>query len=315
MDRAASGYKAAMARPIWSGTISFGLVNVPVKAYSAVHDHAVHFHQLEKDTGARIRYEKVSATSGEAVPKEDIEQGFEVSKGHYVVVDAEELDDLRPRTTKTIEITDVVELAAIDPIYYDHTYWLGSDESGTKAYRLLHAAMVEAQRVGIGTVVMRNKQYLAAVRPLEAALAMSTMHFADEVAAVSEIDGVPSGRSKPAPKELRLATQIIDALASDWDPTRYHDTYTEQLRDLIAAKAKGKDVTVEAEEEEPSAKVIDLMDALRASVEAQRSGGRRAASQRSAKAKGGKARKAAKRSAARKKASTSTGTARRRSSA
>jgi DNA end-binding protein Ku len=304
-----------MARPIWSGTISFGLVNVPVKAYSAVHDHAVHFHQLEKDTGARIRYEKVSATSGEAVPKEDIEQGFEVSKGHYVVVDAEELDDLRPRTTKTIEITDFVELAAIDPIYYDHTYWLGSDESGTKAYRLLHAAMVEAQRVGIGTVVMRNKQYLAAVRPLEAALAMSTMHFADEVAAVSEIDGVPSGRSKPAPKELRLATQIIDALASDWDPTRYHDTYTEQLRDLIAAKAKGKDVTVEAEEEEPSAKVIDLMDALRASVEAQRSGGRRAASQRSAKAKGGKARKAAKRSAARKKASTSTGTARRRSSA
>ena len=304
-----------MARPIWSGTISFGLVNVPVKAYSAVHDHAVHFHQLEKDTGARIRYEKVSATSGEAVPKEDIEQGFEVSKGHYVVVDAEELDDLRPRTTKTIDITDFVELAAIDPIYYDHTYWLGADESGAKAYRLLHAAMVEAQRVGIGTVVMRNKQYLAAVRPLEDGLAMSTMHFADEVASVAEIDGVPSGRSKPAPKELRLATQIIDALASDWDPTRYHDTYTEQLRDLIAAKAKGKDVTVEAEEEEPSAKVIDLMDALRASVEAQRSGGRRAASQRSAKAKGGKARKAAKRSAARKKASTSTGTARRRSSA
>ena len=236
-----------MARPIWSGTISFGLVNVPVKAYSAVHDHAVHFHQLEKDTGARIRYEKVSATSGEPVPQEEIELGFEVSKGHYVVVDAEELDDLRPHTTKTIDISDFVELAAIDPIYYDHTYWLGADESGKKAYQLLQAAMEGAQRVGIGSVVMRNKQYLAAVRPLQGALAMSTMHFADEIVPAAKVEGVPSGRSKPAPKELRLASQIIDALTSDWDPAQYHDTYAEQLRDLIAAKAKGKEVTVEAE--------------------------------------------------------------------
>jgi DNA end-binding protein Ku len=292
-----------MARPIWSGTISFGLVNVPVKAYSAVHDHAVHFHQLEKDTGARIRYEKVSATSGDPVSKEEIEQGFEVSKGHYVVVDAEELDDLRPHTTKTIDITDFVELDAIDPIYYDHTYWLGANESGKKAYQLLHAAMEDAQRVGIGSVVMRNKQYLAAVRPLEGALAMSTMRFADEIVAVSDVDGVPSRRSKPAAKELRLAMQIVEALTAKWDPAQYHDTYTEQLRDLIEAKAKGKDVTVEAEAEEPSAKVIDLMEALQASVEAQRTGGRRAPSSRSAKAKGGTAKKAAKRAGGRKKAS------------
>jgi len=312
-----------MARPIWSGTISFGLVNVPVKAYSAVHDHAVHFHQLEKDTGARIRYEKVSGTSGEPVPKEEIEQGFEVSKGHYVVVDAEELEDLRPHTTKTIEISDFVELAAIDPIYYEHTYWLGADESGTKAYRLLQAAMEDAQRVGIGSVVMRNKQYLAAVRPLQGALAMSTMRFADEIVAVSDVDGVPGGGSKPAPKELRLASQIVDALTADWDPEQYHDTYTEQLRDLIAAKAKGKEVTVEAEEEEPSAKVIDLMEALEASVKAQRAGRGRAPSRRSTKPKGTKAKNpdkaARKRSGGRTKASaraaTSSGTARRRSSA
>lgn len=285
MDRAVSGYTGGMARPIWSGTISFGLVNVPVKAYVAVRDHAVHFHQLEKDTGARIRYEKVSGSSGEPVPKEEIEQGFEVAKGHYVVVDTEELDDLRPRTTKTIDITDFVELAAIDPVAYDHTYWLGADESGSKAYQLLQAAMEDAQRVGIGSVVMRNKQYLAAVRPLDGALAMSTMHFADEIVPVGDVEGVPSGRSKPAAKELRLAGQIIEALASEWDPSQYHDTYTEQLRDLIAAKAKGKDVTVEADEEEPSAKVIDLMEALEASVKAQHAGGRRTPSRRSAKAK------------------------------
>ena len=126
--------------------------------------------------------------------------------------------------------------------------------------------------MGIGSVVMRNKQYLAAVRPLDGALAMSTMHFADEIVPVGDVEGVPSGRSKPAAKELRLASQIIEALASEWDPSQYHDTYTEQLRDLIAAKAKGKDVTVEADEEEPSAKVIDLMEALEASVKAQRGG-------------------------------------------
>ena len=284
-----------MARPIWSGTISFGLVNVPVKAYSAVHDHAVHFHQLQKDTGARIRYEKVSATSGEPVPKEEIEQGFEVSKGHYVVVDADELADLRPHTTKTIDITDFVELEAIDPIYYDHTYWLGTDESGKKAYQLLQAAMEDSQLVGIGSVVMRNKQYLAAVRPLEGALAMSTMRFADEIVAVSDVDGVPSRRSKPAAKELRLAMQIVEALTSEWDPAQYHDTYTEQLRDLIEAKAKGRDVTVEAEAQEPSAKVIDLMEALQASVAAQRTGGRRSPSSRSAKSKGAGSKGAARR--------------------
>ena len=261
-----------MARPFWSGTISFGLVSVPVKAYTAIRDHTVHFHQLEKDTGARIRYEKVSAKTGKEVPDEDIEKGFEVSKGHYVVVDDEEMADLRPRSTKAIEITDFVELAAVDPIYYERTYWLGTDEGGTKAYQLLRAAMEESQRVAIGTVVMRNKQYLAAVRPLQGALAMSTMRFADEVVSAKDLDDLPSPRAKPPAKELKLAEQIIDALASDWEPTRYHDTYTEQMRELIEAKAKGEEVTVEPDEEAPSAEVIDLMAALQASLDAKRSG-------------------------------------------
>jgi DNA end-binding protein Ku len=261
-----------MARPVWSGTISFGLVNVPVKAYSAVHDHTVHFHQLEKGTGARIHHEKVSAKSGRPVPAEKIEKGFEVSKGHYVVVDADEMEELRPRSTRSIDITDFVELSAVDPIYYENTYWLvPADDAAARAYRLLDAAMDDAQRVAIGTVVMRNKQYLTAIRPLDGALAMSTMRFADEVVPRRDIEGMPSARSKPAPKELRLASQIIDSLASDWDPKRYHDTYTEQMRELIEAKAKGKEVTVEPDEEEQGAKVIDLMEALQASLDSNRS--------------------------------------------
>jgi DNA end-binding protein Ku len=257
-----------MPRAIWSGSLSFGLVSVPVKAYSAVHDHNVHFHQLQKKTGARIRYEKVSSKTGKKLDSDEIEKGFELAKGKYVVVDTEELDALRPRSTRTIDITDFVDLAAVDPIYYENTYWLAPDgEAADRAYRLLLAAMESSERVAIGTVVMRNKQYLAAIRPLDGALAMSTMRFADEVVPRKKIAGIPSARSKPAPKELKLASQIIDSLASNWDPKRYHDTYTEELRDLIERKAKGEEITVDTAEEEPTGKVVDLMAALQASLE------------------------------------------------
>jgi len=262
-----------MPRAIWSGTLSFGLVSVPVKAFSAVHDHNVHFHQLQKKTGARIRYEKVSAKSGKPVDSDDIERGFELSKGKYVVVDTDELEALRPRTTRTVDITDFVDLNAVDPIYYENTYWLAPDgEAAERAYRLLLAAMEAAQRVAIGTVVMRNKQYLAAIRPLDGALAMSTMRFADEIVPRKKIAGIPAARSKPAPKELKLASQIIDSLASTWDPKRYHDTYTEELRDLIERKANGEELTVEEAGEEPAGKVVDLMAALQASLESGRRG-------------------------------------------
>jgi DNA end-binding protein Ku len=178
---------------------------------------------------------------------------------------------LRPHSTRTIDVTDFVELAAIDPIYYANTYWLGSDgEGAARAYRLLFEAMEKKQQVAIGTVVMRNKQYLAAIRPLDGALAMSTMRFADEVVPRSEIDDIPSSRAEPTDRELRLAAQMIDSLTTDWDPARYADTYTDELRDLIEAKAKGKDVTVEPDIE-PEAKVLDLMEALKASVEQHRS--------------------------------------------
>jgi len=259
-----------MARPLWTGSISFGLVNVPVKAYTAVRDHTIHFHQLDKKTGARVQHKKVSAKSGRTLEASDIEKGYEVTKGNYVVVDEEEFAELRPESTRAIEVTDFVELAAVDPIYYEKTYWLAAaDDAGKQAYRLLLAAMEKAQRVAIGTVVIRNKQYLAAVRPLDGALAMSTMRFADEVLPRSEIDGIPTARTQPTDKELKLASQIVDALASEWNPSQYKDTYTDELEKLIKAKAKGKQIATEPVQQE--AKVLDLMEALQASVDEHRS--------------------------------------------
>jgi DNA end-binding protein Ku len=257
-----------MARSIWTGSISFGLVNVPVKAYTAVRDHDVHFNQLEKGTGARIRNRKVSDKTGKEVDTDDIEMGFEVRKGRYVTFEKGELEELKPESTKAIEVTDFVDLDAVDPIYYERTYWLGpASDEGKQAYQLLLSAMEQKQRVAIGTVVMRNKQYLSAIRPLDGALAMSTMRFADEVVPRAEVDGVPSRRSKPEPKALKLATQIIDSLAGDWKPEQYHDTYAEELRTRIQRKEKGKDVVEEAEGTDTGeAKVLDLMEALEKSV-------------------------------------------------
>ena len=264
-----------MARAIWSGSISFGLVSVPVKAFSAVRDHSVHFNQLEKKTGARINYKKVSDKTGKEVAGDDIESGYEIASGKYVVVEDDELEKLKPRTSRTIDISDFVDLHQIDPIYYERTYWLGPDgEAAERPYRLLLAAMEAEGKAGIGTVVMRKKQYLAAIRPLDGALAMSTMRFADEVVPQKDIDALPGTGAKPEPRELKLASQIIGSLATEWDPTRYHDTYTEELKRLIEAKAEGKEIVVE--EDAPAAdNVLDLMQALEASLEAARKGGGR----------------------------------------
>jgi DNA end-binding protein Ku len=277
-----------MARPVWKGSISFGLVNMGVKAFSAVRDHEVHFHQLDKKSGARVRYVKVSGKSGDPLDKDDIEMGYEVRKGKYVTFSRSELNDLQPASTRTLEVSDFVALEDVDPIYYERTYWLVPDGEGAdRAYRLLLAAMEDEQRVGIGTVVMRNKQYLAAIRPLEGALAMSTLRFADDIVGKSEVDGIPR-KAKVDAKERKLASQIIDALASDWKPSRYKDTYTDELRKRIERKEKGKDVVDEAEEQETvdTSNVTDLMAVLQESVE-------RAKKSRSGRKRTTKARKSA----------------------
>jgi DNA end-binding protein Ku len=272
---APGGYGPYMARSIWSGAISFGLVNVPVKVYTAVRDHSVHFNQLDKRSQSRIRYRKVAEETGKEVDDDDIELGFEVAKGRYVTFEQDELDDLRPASTRSIEVTEFVPLADVDPIYFERTYWLApASDAAKRTYQLLVAAMEDRELVGIGTVVMRTKQYLTAIRPLDGALAMSTMRFADEVVARKDLDELPQRRTKPEKKLLDMATQLIDAMKSEWDPKRYHDTYEEELRQRIEAKERGEEV-VEPEQPEPEGKVVDLMEALQASVDEASKGGRR----------------------------------------
>jgi len=257
-----------MARPVWSGSISFGLVNVDVRSYTAVRDHDIHFNQLDKKSGARVRNKKVSEKSGRELDSDDIEMGFEIRKGRYVTFDKDEIKELQPASTRAVEVTDFVPLDDIDPIYYERTYWLApADDRAKPGYQLLLAAMEDRGMVAIGTVVMRNKQYLAAIRPLDGALAMSTMRFADEVVPRKEIEEIPSRRSKPEPKMLKMATQLVDALAGEWKPSQYHDTYTEELRRRIEAKDAGEDIVEEQPAELGDAKVVDLMAALSESVE------------------------------------------------
>jgi DNA end-binding protein Ku len=257
-----------MPRAVWTGAISFGLVNVGVKAFTAVRDHKVHFHQIDRKSGKRVHNQKIAGSSGRKLEKDDITMGYEVSDGRYVTVDPDEIAALRPRTTKTIDIGSFVELAAIDPVYYHRTYWLAPDGAGAaKSYQLLRAVMEEQGRVGIGTVVMRNTQYLAAIRPYDRALAMSTMRFADEVVPLADIDELPARRSSPDAKQKKLAQQILDSLADEWNPDRYRDTYTDTLTDLIRKRAEGEQVEVE-EEPQQEAAVLDLMAALQESVDA-----------------------------------------------
>lgn len=260
-----------MPRAIWSGSISFGLVNVPVKLYPAVHSQGLSFHQFQEGTNVRVRNKRVSEKTGKEVPYEDIVKGYEVEKGHYVMVDPDELAEFNPRATRTIDIEDFVALDEIDPIFYDNTYFLAPEDSdgARKAYALLLKAMDDQGKVAIGRLVMRSKQYLAAIRPLDGALAVSTMRFHDEVMSPADIDAIPTGRSAPRaqPAEVKMASQIIDSMSRDWDPKRYEDTYRVQVLDYLKKKAAGEEVEVVAEPEKQS-KVVDLMAALEASLEA-----------------------------------------------
>jgi DNA end-binding protein Ku len=281
-----------MPRAIWTGSISFGLVNIPIRLFSAIREHDVHFHQLAPD-GSRVHYKRVSEKSGREVDYQKIQRGYEISKGKYVVFEKGELEKLTPASTKTIDIEDFVALEEIDPIHYDRTYHVApAGEAAARAYALLGAVMEERQRVGIGTVVLRERQHLASIRPYGKGLALSTMLFADEVVDQSEIPGIPKRRPTIAPREKKLAAQIVDSLERDWDPKRYHDDYEERLQKVIKAKSQGE--VIEAEEEAPSAKVIDLMEALQASLD--RGGKRRPAKRAKKKAPNKRTKKRASRS-------------------
>jgi DNA end-binding protein Ku len=259
-----------MARAIWSGAISFGLVNVPVKLYSATSPKTVRFHQVSAKTGARIRQKRVDPSTGDEVPYEEIVKGYEISPDRYVLIDPDELEALDPKATKTIDIEDFVDLDEIDPIYYDHSYYLAPTAGGAKAYRLLLDAMRESGKVGIGRVVLRSKQQLCALRPNEDVLTLSTMLFGDEVLAPDRLDELDSIEDAQASdRELQMAEQLINSLSREFDPAKYHDDYREQVIQLIERKAAGEEIAVEPEAEEPAA-APDLMAALEASLAAVR---------------------------------------------
>jgi DNA end-binding protein Ku len=260
-----------MARAIWSGTISFGLLNVPVKLYSAVSRKTIRFNELREDDGARIRHKRVAESDGEEVPYEKIVKGYEVSPDRFVVLTRDELAELDPKKTRAIEIQEFVDLDQIDPIYFDQPYYLGPAEGAEKAYSLLVKAMREEGKVAIGRFVLRNREHLAALRPMDGVLTMATMRFPDEVVSPEELDDVfPEETPKVQKREVEMARQLIESLASDFDPKQYKDEYREELLSLIERKAEGKElVTHEGEEPEPT-KAPDLMAALEESLAAVR---------------------------------------------
>jgi DNA end-binding protein Ku len=260
-----------MARAIWSGTVSFGLLNVPVKLYSAVSRKTIRFNELREDDGARIRHKRVAETDGEEVPYEKIVKGYEISPDRFVVLTRDELADLDPKKTRAIEIQEFVDLDQIDPIYFDQPYYLGPAEGAEKAYSLLVKAMSEEGKVAIGRFVLRNREHLAALRPMDGVMTMATMRFPDEVVSPKELDDVfPEETPRVQTREVEMARQLIDSLASDFDPSQYKDEYREELLSLIERKAEGKEVvTHEGEEPEPT-KAPDLMAALEESLAAVR---------------------------------------------
>ena len=255
-----------MPRAIWSGAISFGLVNIPVKLYSAVSKKTVRFHQIDAESGGRVRQKRVGP-DGEEIAYEQIVKGYEIGPDRYVTISPEELEALEPQKTRTIDIEDFVDLEQIDPIYYDHPYYLAPDTGAAKAYRLLVDAMEDSGKVAVARVVLRSKEHLVAIRPRDGALAMETMLFADEVIPADSLEELAAGDGdvQTSDRELAMANQLIDSLASDFEPEKYRDEYRERVLDLIERKAQGETIVIEEPEAEPE-KVPDLMAALEASI-------------------------------------------------
>jgi DNA end-binding protein Ku len=258
----------ATRRAIWSGSISFGLVNIPVRLFTATASHDIAFHQFQARTGQRIHHKRVAERSGREVPFQDIVKGYEVSKGKVVLIEPEELETLEPRKNRTIEIEQFVALQEIDPILWDRTYYVGTDDSqgAQKSYQLLRRSMEETEKVAIGRFVMRTKEYLVTVRPFGRGLALATMFFADEVRDQEDAAGA-APKASVSPRELTMARQLIDALSAPFDLKKFKDTYRDRVQELVKKKARGEEIVVEAQPEEP-AEVVDLMEALKESLKA-----------------------------------------------
>lgn len=262
-----------MARAVWSGMISFGLVSVPVGMYTATEEHQPTFHQFKDGTTDRIRYQRVNERTGREVEFSDIVKGVDVGGGKYVMVSDDELDQIAPGRSRSLDISAFVDLDEIDPVYFNKAYYLApSSDDNKKTYALLRDAMAKTNRAGIASFVMHGKEHLAAIRVSGTVLVLETLFFADEVRDPKKLlDGLP-GRTKFGKGELDMATQLVESLAEDWRPQQYHDTYTERVEALIAAKKKGEDFEV-ADEAPDATNVVDLMEALRRSVDSARGRG------------------------------------------
>jgi DNA end-binding protein Ku len=251
---------------MWSGAISFGLVSVPVKMYTAARSQDVRFNQLHATDMSRIKLKKFCAAEDVEVEGDEIVRGYPVGGDQYVIVSDEELENLTPQATSGIEIEEFVDLSDIDPVFFENSYYLVPEKNGTKPYALLFDAMSKANKIALGRVVMRQKQYLVALRPAGRALSMSTLYYPDEVVAQDELDGLPAGELKASERELAMAQQLIDALSTEFEPEKYRDEYREQLLEIIEQKAAGAEVIEMPERPAAAANVTDLMAALEASI-------------------------------------------------
>jgi DNA end-binding protein Ku len=255
-----------MPRPIWSGSISFGLVSIPVKLYPAIESHRPVFHELEQSTGRRIRYKRVAEASDREVPWEKIARGVEIGKGRFVSLTREELEAAEPRRTRTIDVEQFVSLGEIDPVSWDQTYYVAPDgPQAERAYGLFREALRRSGRVAIGRFVMRSKEHVVCLRPFQDAIALQTMFFPDEVRSASELPGVPKAPPRGHARELELALQIVDSLTEKWNPKRYEDTFRAEVMKLVQKKAKGGEIEIQ-EGPERGGEVVDLMAALKASL-------------------------------------------------
>ena len=280
-----------MPRSMWSGSLSFGLVNVPVALVSATRDLDVHFNQLDSETGQRLRVERICKQEDKPVSYDELAKGHPREDGEgYVMLTEDELAAAQPEKTRTIEIDEFVDVADIDPIYFDHPYFLvpnADNEGALRAYRLLTGVMEKSDRAAVGRVVLRTKEYLVAIRVRDGLLSLVTLRFADEIRGADGLN-LPGKKDQPKKEELSHAVSLIEELGTDWDPTRYEDRHRERLLDIVERKRKGKTIKAPAEPEVPKA-VPDLMAALRESLEAAKGDGGSSSSKKTSSAKGGKA--------------------------
>jgi DNA end-binding protein Ku len=253
-------------RPTWSGSISFGLVSVPVELYTAVRSHTIRFKQLHRETQAPVKQKRVDARTGEEVPYRDIVKGYEVDDGQYVIVDPEELEELDPEASRLICIHAYVQQSEIDPVYYDRAYYLAPDgEVASKPYRLLTEAMERTDQVAIATFVMRGREYLAAMRARAGLLVLSTMHYADEVADPADLRVDLGGGSSPSEREVTMAEQLIESMRADFDPQDYRDHHRDRVLEYLEAKGEGRRIDVDRAPSDRG-NVVDLMAALEQSL-------------------------------------------------